>query len=82
MMAALDVLLRQGLAMVDDPPAGDRLYWFPCLQISDTASTVSGFGSSGLRSGCELSLSTIPTPHNEIKEINSTLSPSTQRCHG
>lgn len=24
-------VLLQGLAMVDDPPAGARLYWFPCL---------------------------------------------------
>ena len=41
--AALDTLLRQGMAMIDDPPAGERLFWFPCLQISDTASTVSGY---------------------------------------
>lgn len=29
--AALQKLLSQGLAMVDDPPSGSRLYWFPAL---------------------------------------------------
>lgn len=29
--AALQKLLAQGLAMVDDPPMGTRLYWFPAL---------------------------------------------------
>lgn len=34
MQETLRGLLSEGLAMVDDQgPAGDRLYWFPCLAM-------------------------------------------------
>lgn len=35
--AALDGLVDRGLAMIDDPPGreSERLFWFPCLQLSD-----------------------------------------------
>lgn len=71
--AALDLMLQQGLAMIDDPPAGgERLFWFPCLQISDTGSTVSGYsvaragalyeGSWGLATP----LFAFTTPHSRL----------------
>jgi len=29
---ALDDLLKEGMAWIDDTPQGERWYWFPCLQ--------------------------------------------------
>ena len=32
---ALEAVLKQGLAMVDDQgPGAERLYWFPCLSVN------------------------------------------------
>jgi len=32
---ALEAMLKQGLAMVDDQgPGAERLYWFPCLSVN------------------------------------------------
>ena len=33
----IQALLKEGLAMVDDSPAGVRLFWFPCLSSQPTA---------------------------------------------
>lgn len=33
---AIQKLIDQGLAMIDDPPNGPRLYWFPCLEANNT----------------------------------------------